>query len=144
MTAASGLPAGEPVPNEETGPFWDAAAEGRLVLPRCEACGFVIWYPRRFCPACHHHGVHWFEASGNGHIYSFTVVRRGHGVWRDVSPYVLAYVELEEGPRMLTNVTHVDPAAVRVGMPVRVSFDQTEAGRALPRFRPATGPSGEG
>lgn len=139
ITGASGLPVGEPVPNEETAPFWDAAAEGRLLLPRCDACGFVIWYPRRFCPACHHHGVSWFEASGRGEIYSFTVVRRGQGVWRDVSPYVLAYVELEEGPRMLTNVAGVEPEAVRVGLAVRVTFDSTETGRALPRFRPAEG-----
>ena len=133
----SGLPTPEPVPSLETEPYWDGAAEGRLVLPRCDACGNVIWYPRRFCPVCHTSSVTWFDASGRGTVYSYTVVRNGRGPWREMSPYVIAYVELEEGPRVLTNVVGADPDTVTVGMPVRVVFDPTPEGRAVPRFTPA-------
>ena len=133
----SGLPVPEPFPNLETEPFWDGAAEGRLVLPRCDACGTVIWYPRRFCPSCHTSSVSWFDASGRGTVYSFTVVRKAPGAWTGAAPYVIAYVELEEGPRVLTNVVDVDPSSVEVGMAVTVRFDTTPEGKAIPRFVPA-------
>ena len=133
----SALPTPEPVPSLETDPFWEAAADGRLVLPRCDACDSVIWYPRRFCPVCHPSGVSWFEASGRGTVYSFTVVRKGRGPWGEVAPYVIAYVELDEGPRILTNLVEVDPESVVVGMAVSVVFDPTPEGRAIPRFAPA-------
>lgn len=130
---ASGLPAQPPTPSLETQPFWDAAAEGRLVLPRCDACGFVIWYPRRFCPECSGRTITWFAASGAGTIYSCTVTRKGQGAWSEVGPYVLAIVELTEGPRLMTNVVGADPASVRIGAAVEVVFDG-----GLPRFRLAT------
>jgi uncharacterized protein len=133
----SALPTPEPVPNLETEPFWDAAADGRLVLPRCDSCGTVIWYPRRFCPSCRATSVSWIEASGRGTVYSFTVVRKAPGRWREAAPYVIAYVELEEGPRVLTNLVDVEPDAVEVGMAVAVTFDATPEGHAVYRFRPA-------
>lgn len=129
VVGESGLPAPQPVPTLETQPFWDAAAEGRLVLPRCAACGFVIWYPRRFCPDCGGREVRWFEASGDGAVYSFTVTRKGQGAWRDAGPYVVAYVELAEGPRLMTNLIGVDVDTVAIGQAVRVRFDG-----GLPRF----------
>ena len=133
----SGLPTPEPHPNLETEPFWEAAAEGRLVLPRCDRCDTVIWYPRRFCPVCHSTAVSWFEASGRGTIYSCTVVRKARGPWAEAVPYVIAHVELEEGPRVLTNIVDAAPDDVAVGMPVTVTFDVTPEGQAIPRFRPA-------
>ena len=133
----SALPTPEPVANLETEPFWDAVADGCLVLPRCDSCGTVVWYPRRFCPVCHTAGVTWREASGRGTVYSFTVVRKAPGAWSGAAPYVIAYVELEEGPRILTNVVDVDPAAVEVGMPVEATFVPTPDGQAIFRFRPA-------
>ena len=134
----SALPASEPMTTLETEPFWSAAAEGRLVLPRCDACGTVIWYPRRFCPACRTTSVSWIEASGRGTVYTYTVVRKGaRGAWGEVAPYVIAYVELDEGPRVLTNVVDIDPDAVEVGMAVRVVFDPTPEGQAVFRFAPA-------
>ncbi|MDQ3106808.1 MAG: OB-fold domain-containing protein, partial [Actinomycetota bacterium] len=78
----------------------------------------------------------WFEASGHGVVYSFTVPRRGQGPWKDVAPFVVAYVELDEGPRILTNLVDVDPDAVSIGMPVEVTWHDTGAGNALYRFRP--------
>jgi len=134
-TAQRTLPAPPPVVNVETKPFWDATAQGKLVLPRCNACGTVIWYPRAFCPECSSFDVTWFEASGRGTIYSFAVNRRGQGDYRDLA-YVLAYVELAEGPRILTNIVDGDIDQVAVGQAVEVVFHQTASGAALPRFRP--------
>jgi uncharacterized OB-fold protein len=132
----SELPAPEPVTTLETEPFWRATAEGRLVLPRCDSCGAVIWYPRRFCPECHRSSISWFEASGQGTVYSFTVVRQAPEPWRKVVPYVIAQVELDEGPRVLTNIVGCDPGEVTIGQPVEVVFDRSASGHAIPRFRP--------
>jgi uncharacterized protein len=130
------LPAPSPQVNVETQRFWDATAQGKLLLPRCKACGLVIWYPREFCPECNSFDVDWFEASGRGTIYSYTVNRRGQGDYRDLS-YVLAYVELEEGPRVLTNIVDCDHDQIKVGQSVEVVFHATQGGPSLPRFRPA-------
>ncbi|HZT65310.1 MAG TPA: Zn-ribbon domain-containing OB-fold protein [Acidimicrobiales bacterium] len=133
---SSGLPTAEPRPTVENHPYWEGTAQGRLVLPRCTACGTVIWYPRAFCSSCRGTDVEWFEASGRGTIYSFTISHRGQGPWRDVAPYVVAYVELEEGPRVLTNVVGCDPDEVKVAQPVEAVFEP--AGEyALLRFAPA-------
>lgn len=120
----------------ETEPFWEGCAEERLVLPRCVQCGYLIWYPRRFCPACASTDVTWEEVSGRGTVYSFTVMRRGAGPYADAAPYVIAYVELEEGPRVLTNVVGVQPDQVEVGQAVQVVFDPAGDGEALYRFAP--------
>ena len=135
MTDAA-LPSPPPGVTLETQPFWDATREGRLVLPRCDACEFVIWYPRRFCPACGARNVSWFDASGTGTVYTFTIVRKGAGDYRDVGPYVVAFVELDEGPRLMTNIVGTPPESVFVGQRVGVEFTPTDEGTALPRFRP--------
>ena len=137
MSDGSGLPAPAPPVTPETQPFWDAAAEGRLVLPRCDACATVIWYPRLFCPACGSTEVSWFDASGRGTVHSCTVTRKGGGAYRHAGPYVLAYVELEEGPRVLTNVVGCPPEEVHIGQAVEAVFDPTGEGPSLLRFRPA-------
>lgn len=130
------LPAQAPLVNAETQPFWDATAESRLVLPRCDDCGFFIWYPRLLCPSCRGRSVTWTECSGVGTVYSYTVVRKGQGRWRDAAPYVHAYVELDEGPRLLTNIVECDPDTVHIGQIVELAWADTGAGSALPRFRP--------
>ena len=134
-TAERTLPAPAPMINVETKSFWDATTEGKLMLPRCNDCGTVIWYPRAFCPECSSFDLTWFEATGLGTIYSYTVNRRGQGDYRDLA-YVLAYVELEEGPRVLTNIVDCDVESVAVGQTVEVVFHPTSNGAALPRFRP--------
>jgi uncharacterized protein len=134
------LPAPAPVVLPEVKNFWDATAEGRLLLPRCEDCQTVIWYPRPYCPACASLKVGWFEASGRGSIYSFTVNRRGQAdlsAYREAGTYVLAYVELEEGPRVMTNIVDCDPDSVKIGQQVEIVFHDTGQGTALHRFRPA-------
>jgi uncharacterized protein len=136
---STGLPAPAPGVNPETRQFWDAAAQGRLLLKRCLDCGSVIWYPRALCPECASLRTEWFEASGRGRVYSYTTNYRGQGAYSDAGPYVLAYVELDEGPRVMTNVVGADADGLAVGLPVEVVFDDAGDGTALPRFRPAPG-----
>jgi uncharacterized OB-fold protein len=132
------LPAPAPVVVPETEVFWAATADGRLLLPHCPACGSTFWYPRGLCTSCGSTDIEWVDASGHGTIYSFTVIHRGEGAYRVATPYVVAYVELDEGPRILTNVVDCDPGAVEVGQGVQVVFHDTGEGNALPRFRPLT------
>jgi uncharacterized protein len=130
------LPVPAPSTNPETRPFWDAVAERRLVLPRCASCDAFIWYPRLFCPSCGGRDVEWVPASGRGVVYSFAVVRRGEPrAYEGATPYVVAYVDLEEGPRVYTNVVQCDPEDVAVGQEVEVVFE-TDADATLIRFRP--------
>jgi uncharacterized protein len=133
----SALPVPTPRVNAETRPFWNATAEGRLSLPHCTSCGFVIWYPRARCPECGSTDVRWQDATGAGTIYSFSITHKGQGAYRDAGPYVLAYVELDEGPRVLTNIVDCDPEALEIGQRVRVVFHDTGEGTALYRFTPA-------
>lgn len=133
----SPLPTPAPPVTPETQEFWDATTQGRLLLKRCRSCAAVIWYPRGICPECHSTDTEWFEASGRGTVYSYTVTRRGEGAYREAAPYVLAYVELAEGPRVMTNIVDCDVESVHVGQPVEVVFHDTGQGSALVRFRPA-------
>jgi uncharacterized protein len=137
-STTAALPVPAPQINAETKTFWDATTEGKLLLAHCNACDTVIWYPRLFCPLCNSFDVGWVEASGRGKIYSYTVNRRGQGDYRDLV-YVLAYVELDEGPRILTNIVDCDVDKLAVGQAVELVFHDTGKGAALTRFRPASG-----
>ena len=135
------LPAKAAEPNSENLQFFEGAEQGRLVLPRCTACGFVIWFPREICPECGSQDVDWFEASGNGSIYSCTVTRRIPGSWGKAAPFVLAYVELDEGPRVMTNIVDCEPEQVAIGDRVKAVFEEAtdrdgNPGPPLLRFRP--------
>lgn len=122
-----------PVPNIETQPFWDAAKEGRLLIKHCADCGKVHWYPRAICPFCHSPKTLWKQASGKGTIYTYSVMRRA------AAPFAAAYVTLEEGPAMLTNIVDCDLDALAIGMPVEVRFARTQSEDLLvPVFRPTT------
>ncbi|MGB6453059.1 MAG: Zn-ribbon domain-containing OB-fold protein [Streptosporangiaceae bacterium] len=130
------MPAPAPAVNPETMEFWTATADGRLLVKRCQDCDSLIWYPRAICPMCSSLRTEWFEVSGRGAIYSYTVNHRGEGAYQGAPPFVLAYVELDEGLRMMTNIVEADGADLAVGLPVEVVFHDTGAGSALPRFRP--------
>ena len=134
--ASARLPGRAVVANLETQTFWDATAEGAFLLPHCNACQTVIWYPRGHCPACSGTDLSWVAASGRGTVYSFSITRSGAGAWKTAAPYVLAYVELDEGPRVLTNIVGCDPDDVRMTMPVQVVFEPPIEGTAIYRFRP--------
>lgn len=131
-------PAGVSTP--ATAPYWQAAAEGRLLLQRCVTCGSLQHYPRTLCAACWSGALAWQEATGLGTVAAFTVVHQpGHPAWRFAVPYVLALVELDEGPLMTTNVIGVAPEEVWVGQRVRLGTDLDQTGLAgLPPSGPAT------
>ena len=118
----SGLPSPAPPVSEETAPFWTALGAGRLELPVCDACGHHVWYPRAWCPVCEHDRVTWTTLSGRGTVYARTILRKAMGPWGAAAPFVIAYVELDEGPRVLTNVLADDPGAIEVGTPVAAVF----------------------
>lgn len=142
MTA---LPVPEPHLDPDTARFWTATGRGVLLLQRCTACVEVIWYPRFFCPRCGGTDTSWFEASGHGTVYTFTVVRKSRrDGYATAVPYVVGYVELDEGPRILTNIVDCDPGEVRIGQRVTVTFVPTGEGHALYRFRPAEPPGTNG
>ena len=128
-----------PVPTPETRPFWDATRRHELALPRCRACGRLHYYPRGSCPHCLSGDLAWERLSGRGRLHTFTIVYRGQRGFPLGEPYVIAIVELDEGPRMMSNLVGVamDTAAVRIGMPVEVVFEDVSDTIALPRFRPA-------
>lgn len=130
-----------PVPSPETRPFWEAARRHELSLPKCRACGALHYYPRGACPGCLSGDLAWERVSGKGTLHTFTIVHRGQKGFPVPTPYVLAIVELAEGPRMMTNVVGVeaDPATLRIGMPVEVVFDDVTPEVTLPRFRPVAG-----
>jgi uncharacterized protein len=134
---SSGLPVRKVEANIDTQEFWDATAQGKLLLRKCTDCSTVIWYPRPYCPECQSFNTTWIESSGRGVIYSFSITRKGQGVWADKAPYVVAYVELEEGPRVLTNVVAPNVDDVHIGMAVSAIFDDTGEGMAVYRFAPA-------
>src|SRR5438093_133096 len=105
---------------------------------RCRDCRAVRFYPRAVCPACLSSAVEWIRASGRGTVYTFTVTQQNQTAgFREELPYVLAMVELEEGPRLVTNLVGCAPDEVRVGMPVEVAFEDGTAEITLPKFRPA-------
>src|ERR1700722_6914622 len=120
-----------PAVSVESKPFWDACAEGKLLIKRCQACGKAHFYPRTLCPFCKSDQVVWEQASGEGEIYAFTVVRRS-----PTGPYSPAYVELKEGPRMITNIVRCDVDALRIGQKVSVVFQPAGEGAAVPMFAP--------
>lgn len=127
------LPAPEPVSAE----FWSAASEGRLLYQQCPSCGHRQFYPRALCTAC---GAdpEWAEATGRGTVHTFTVIRQqGAKPFRDEVPYVVAVVELEEGPRMMGNITGCPVEDVAIGMAVRAYVVEAEAGVGVPLWEPA-------
>ncbi|MDA0770894.1 MAG: hypothetical protein BZY79_01910 [SAR202 cluster bacterium Casp-Chloro-G4] len=125
-----------PQPTPETQPFFDGLKERRLMVQRCEACGQAYYYPRPICPHCMSDYVHWFQASGKGRVYSFVISHRSRPGFE--APYVIAVVELDEGPRMMTNLIGIepDPEVLRCDMPVEIVYDEVTLEVTLPKFRP--------
>lgn len=128
-----------PQPTPETKPYWDAAREGRLVLPWCRDCGRAHFYPRAICPHCGGARLDWRQASGRGRLHTYVINHKPAKGFEERVPYVIAVVELEEGPRMMTNLDIADPTpeALRIDMPLEVAFRSVTDQVALPVFRPA-------
>lgn len=118
-----------PTPSPISRPFWDAVERGQLLVQRCRRCGHHQHYPRALCVGCWSEDVEWTAATGRGRVWTHTVVHKpGHPAWQRDVPYVLALVELEEGPRLVSNVIGIAPAAVRVGMSVEAVFPHRDTG----------------
>jgi uncharacterized OB-fold protein len=113
--------------------FWEAAAEGKLLVKKCEECNEVHYYPRPLCPFCGSERTAWQQASGKGTIYSVSVTRRAGPI-----PYAIAYVTLEEGVTLLTNIVDCDLDTVKIGAQVEVVFKPTDGGPPVPMFKPVS------
>jgi uncharacterized OB-fold protein len=112
--------------------YFDAAAAGKLMLKKCGDCGEHHHYPRSLCPFCFSDKVQWVQAKGTGEIYSYSVSRRAGPI-----VYCMAYVKLDEGVTMMTNIVDCDLDTVKVGQKVKVNFKKTEGGVSMPVFTPA-------
>ena len=127
-----------PSPDFETLPFWDACREGRFLVKHCNSCGRDHFYPRPFCPKCWSDDVAWKEASGRATLYTYSVVHQNDlPPFNERAPYVAAVVELEEGPRVMTNIEGIPFEQLRVGMPVVVDFKPLNEEITIAIFRAA-------
>jgi len=127
-----------PQPAPESVPFWEAAKRHRLEIPRCNACGKHWFPPSQACPHCLAADFAFVPVSGRGKVFSFVTFHRVyHPAFATEVPYVVALVELEEGPRMLSNIVGAKPENVVCEMPVKVVFDDVAQGVSVPKFEPA-------
>jgi uncharacterized OB-fold protein len=129
-----------PVPTPETEHFWQGTRAGELRLQRCEDCSKVYFPPRPFCPSCASNAVTVFTASGRATLYSYIINQRPHPAFD--GPYSIAVVQLEEGPRMMSNIINVPqtPEALLLDMSLEVTFEALSEDITLPYFQPE-GPS---
>jgi uncharacterized OB-fold protein len=131
-----------PVPRTtpETEDYWAGCADGVLQLTECADCGLVYHYPRALCPDCFSDDTEWVEVEGTGEIYSFSIQEQMRGWPEEALPHVIAYVELDDGPRMMTNIVDCDPSDLAIGDRVEVRFVPTdEPDVAIPVFTPVEG-----
>lgn len=133
----------KPLPRAEhpglTQPFWEAAKRHELIIPRCNRCSRYFFYPREACPNCLYEDWDWMPVSGRARLYSWTVVYQPQNpMFNEDVPYVYAIVQLEEGPKMYSNLVQCDPDKdLKVDMPLVVHFDDVTPEWTLPKFRPA-------
>lgn len=135
LIVAGARPLPEPTP--ETRHFWEGTLEGELRLQRCDQCATVYFPPRPFCPKCSSRAVSVFAASGRATLASYVINERSHPAFD--GPYAIALVDLEEGPRMMTNIVDCPqtPEALQLDMSLEVTFERLSDTIALPLFRPA-------
>ena len=131
VEAAAGRKIPAPPQNLESKPFWDAAAEGRFLIKHCTACGKAHWYPRTICPLCNSPQTEWRESAGEGTLYSYSVMRRGAP-----TPYAIAYVTLDEGVSLMTNIVGTDLDTLRIGQRMKLQWTPTEGGPPVFTFTP--------
>lgn len=138
MTAPAGRPA-KPVPQvgPDMAPWLDAARRHELVVQRCAGCGALRFPARSICSRCLSRDATWVPTSGRGTVFSFAVMHQAmHPGFAAEVPYAVVVVELEEGPRVLSNLVDCPPAEVRIGLPVEVVFEAVTPEVTLPKFRP--------
>ena len=134
-------PLPQPVANADSLPYWNGARDGQLLIRRCKSCGELHFMPRHVCPHCWSDNLEWVQAKRTGSVHSFTIIRRASAPeFASRVPYVVALIELDEGPRMMANVLGNDALEVAIGDRVTLTFEVRAGGAKLPQFqRAATG-----
>jgi uncharacterized OB-fold protein len=129
-----------PKATPETKPYWEGLRQKKLMLPRCTACTKAHFYPRPFCPHCGGRKIEWFQASGKGKLFTFVINHRPPPSMGK-EPYVIAVIELDEGPRLMSNLVGVapDPEKIRCDSPVEIEYVAVTPEVTLPKFRLAGG-----
>jgi uncharacterized OB-fold protein len=126
-----------PVVTEENRPFWEGCQQGKLLLQQCSECHHYQFYPRLYCMQCSSDSLHWVESSGRGAIYSYTIIHQNKSLqFVHDTPYNVAIVQLDEGPRLLSNIVEIEATELRIDLPVKVMFDRVNEMISLPRFKP--------
>lgn len=129
------LPIQHPYSNPDSKIYWDAVNNGTLLIRICRTCGVSHFLPRHHCPKCWSSDLEWIPSSGTGTVYSFSVVHRAPlESFSNKVPYVIALIDLTEGPRMLTNIIGRGALSTSVGDKVRVAFEEIDPGINLPQF----------
>lgn len=124
--------------DEMSRPYWEGAKRHELLLQKCQECGHYRYPPGETCPSCLSDKLEWVKVSGRGSVYTWTVFHQAyHPAYKDDIPYAVVVVELEEGPRMITNLVNCRIEDIKMGMPVEVVFDDVTEEVSLPKFRPA-------
>ena len=128
-----------PQPGTEDAVFWGGCQHHQLRFQKCLGCGLVRWPPNIICPRCYSRETEWITAIGKGKLYTYAVYYQAfHPSFKDSLPYVVAVVELDEGPHLLTNLADCDIEQIRCDMPVEVKWQDFPAGYNLPKFKPVT------
>ncbi|WP_342641459.1 Zn-ribbon domain-containing OB-fold protein [Rhodoligotrophos ferricapiens] len=129
------MPTIPPRPTDISKPFWDGCRDHRLLMQQCQDCRTVTFYPVYMCPSCASERLEWVELSGRGHVHSVTTVHRPSApAFAPAVPYVLALIEVAEGPIMMSNIVGPDALSTQIGDEVAVVFE--DVGEVtLPRFR---------
>lgn len=131
----------KPLPHidEVSRPYWDAAKRHELLLQKCQECGHYRYPQGETCPSCLSDRLEWVKVSGRGSVYTWTVFHQVyHPAFKEDVPYAVVAVELEEGPRIITNLVDCKIGDIKVGMPVKVVFDDVTEEITLPKFRPVS------
>ena len=130
----------KPIPtvDSDTQKFWEGCKAHELRLPQCSICGHLFYPPQALCPHCLSPKLDWVVSSGRGKVYSMTIIHQnGSRGFKEETPYVMAYVQLEEGVQLLTNVVGTEPYEVKVDTPVEVIFEDITEEISLPKFKVA-------
>ena len=126
----------QPLPTADSAPYWQAALQGKLLLPKCNACSRLHFYPRNFCIHCGSRDLDWADPRGTGKIYTFTINHRPANAFMKARvPYSVAIVELDEGPRLLANIVDTPSEKIKCDARVQVVFERISNQISLPQFR---------
>ena len=137
-TEQTEVPRPIPVPDENSQPFFDAAKAGKLLLRYCPRCNRFLGYAAEICDVCFNAKLEWRESAGRGKVYSFIIMHQViHPGFASIVPYNVASVELEEGPRLHTNLVNIANDQIRMDMPVKVTFEKLDDEITVPKFEPA-------